>query len=275
MIHHFDHRFATIDGVDAWRALPDTERSNPLFEPLSRYWITAEEARRRINVKWRRDWVVGFRNICRSTDVRSVIAAAVPIGAIPNNMPLALPIDRSPLLFPAVLSSLVFDYALRQKLGGTTLNFFYLEQAPCVGPDQIGHFEFCGWEPRSAFLSRILELTYTSWGMRPFANDAGDSGPPFVWCDARRAVLRAEVDAAMFLVYGIHDRSDVEFIMGTFSVMNERDEREFGEERSRRLVLENYDAMARAIETGQPFVSTLDPPPGRGPRHPAREDVPA
>ena len=28
--------------------------------------------------------------------------------------------------------------------------------------------------------------------------------------------------------------------------------------------------MAKAIETGEPFVSKLDPPPGEGPRHPAR-----
>jgi hypothetical protein len=49
------------------------------------------------------------------------------------------------------------------------------------------------------------------------------------------------------------------------------DRERFGEERTRRLILENYEAMALAIETGEPFVSTLDPPPGAGPRHPARE----
>jgi hypothetical protein len=35
-------------------------------------------------------------------------------------------------------------------------------------------------------------------------------------------------------------------------------------------VLTEYDAMAKAAETGVPYTSPLDPPPGNGPRHPAR-----
>ena len=41
----------------------------------------------------------------------------------------------------------------------------------------------------------------------------------------------------------------------------------FGEFRTKRLILEAYDAMAEATVTGVPYVSPLDPPPGHGPRH--------
>lgn len=48
-----------------------------------------------------------------------------------------------------------------------------------------------------------------------------------------------------------------------------RDEARFGEYRTKRLILEIYDAMAKAIETGELYQTVLDPPPGKGPRHPA------
>ena len=39
------------------------------------------------------------------------------------------------------------------------------------------------------------------------------------------------------------------------------------------LILNVYDAMAEAIRTGVPYQTILDPPPGHGPRHPARENT--
>ena len=59
--------------------------------------------------------------------------------------------------------------------------------------------------------------------MEPFARDLGDSGPPFRWADERRALLRAELDAAYFHLYGI-DRDDAEYIMETFPIVKRHDE---------------------------------------------------
>ena len=110
------------------------------------------------------------------------------------------------------------------------------------------------------------ELIYTSWDMAPAALALGDDGPPFRWDTDRRAVLRAELDGAMFHLYGI-ERADVDYILGTFPIVNRNDVKQYGEERTRRLVLDAYDRIATAIETGEPFESALDPPPGQGPRH--------
>ena len=46
-----------------------------------------------------------------------------------------------------------------------------------------------------------------------------------------------------------------------------------GEYRTKRVILDIYDAMQRAIETGQPYHTLLDPPPAN-PRvaHPPRDE---
>ena len=44
----------------------------------------------------------------------------------------------------------------------------------------------------------------------------------------------------------------------------------YGSFRTKELILEVYDAMAEAMRTGVPYQTILDPPPGHGPRHPAR-----
>ncbi len=50
---------------------------------------------------------------------------------------------------------------------------------------------------------RVLELTYTSHAMAPFARDLGYEGPPFDWDEERRALLRAELDAFYARAYGL------------------------------------------------------------------------
>ncbi len=60
--------------------------------------------------------------------------------------------------------------------------------------------------------------------------------------------------------------------MDTFSIVKRRDEAAHGEYRTRRVILEIYDEMQQAIETGRPYQTLLDPPPA-DPRvaHPPRE----
>ena len=85
-------------------------------------------------------------------------------------------------------------------------------------------------------------------------------GPPFRWDPERRALLRAELDALMFRLYGI-ERDDVDYIMDTFPIVKRKDEAEFGEYRTKRLILERYDAMVDAEAAGREYETILDPPP--------------
>jgi hypothetical protein len=104
--------------------------------------------------------------------------------------------------------------------------------------------------------------------MEAFARDLGDGGSPFKWEERRRTLIRAELDAAYFHLYGL-EHDEVEHVMDSFDALRRREEKpqNFGEFRTQRLILERYDAMAEAARTGKPYQTILDPPPGQGPRH--------
>lgn len=181
-------------------------------------------------------------------------------------MPLLIS-DESPLL-QAALTSVACDYVLRQKLGGTNLTFNYFQQIPVPAIDALVIF-------KKFIAPRIIELAYTAYDMEPFARDLGDTGAPFRWDEERRAVIRAELDALFFHLYGI-SREDVEYILDTFPIVKRKDEAKYGTYRTKDLILAEYDRMAEAgmsLDTSMSrknYTSTLTPPPGHGPRHPAR-----
>ncbi|MEU2898993.1 hypothetical protein ABZ690_35355 [Streptomyces sp. NPDC006967] len=98
---------------------------------------------------------------------------------------------------------------------------------------------------------------------------ATDEGAPFPWNDGRRELLRGELDAALFHLYGL-SRTDVEYVLETFPVVKREDEAAHeGAYRTKDLILDVYDRMAQARATGGEYRTVLDPPPGEGPRHEA------
>lgn len=107
----------------------------------------------------------------------------------------------------------------------------------------------------------VIELIYTAWDLESFAQDVlSEIGPdswnqyfpdnllkqgrpyPFRWDEERRAVLRAELDALYAKLYGI-TKEELEYILTTFPVLEKNEVREFGEYRTRRLVLEAWGQM--------------------------------
>lgn len=97
--------------------------------------------------------------------------------------------------------------------------------------------------------------------LQPFANDCGFYEPPFRWDQERRFLIRCELDAAFFHLYGI-SRGDADYVLDTFPIVKRKDEERFGEYRTKRVILEIYDEMARAQQSGKPYQTRLDPPPG-------------
>ncbi|MEW6155344.1 MAG: DNA methyltransferase, partial [Actinomycetota bacterium] len=270
MVHHFDHRWATYDEAGAIRDVTAAEHADPHFVVQPRYWVPAPEVDTKLAHRWPHNWLLGFRDICRSTDERTMIAATAPRTAVGNKLPLLLAERHEPWLFGSALACLACDFGSRQKLGGTTMNFFIAEQLPVLPPSAFGATAPWSSETVAEWVRpRVLELTYTAWDMEPFARDLGDSGPPWRWDDERRAGLRAELDGAFFHLYGI-ERDDADYILSTFPIVHRNDQRDHGEHRTWRLVMDAYDRLAKSISTGQPFRSALDPPPGHGPRHPPR-----
>jgi len=84
--------------------------------------------------------------------------------------------------------------------------------------------------------------------------------PLFRWDEDRRFLLRCELDAAYFHLYGIA-REDVDYIMETFPIVKRKDEAQHKEYRTKRVILECYNAMKQAMASGMPYQMRLNPPP--------------
>jgi hypothetical protein len=84
-----------------------------------------------------------------------------------------------------------------------------------------------------------------------------------VWDVERRFLLRCELDAAFFHLYGV-GRDDVDYIMETFHVVRQDDLAAHGRYRTKEQILRVYDAMQRAVETGVAYETPLEPPPAHG-----------
>jgi hypothetical protein len=152
------------------------------------------------------------------------------------------------------------------------MNYFIVKQIACPGPDVFegaapwnNAVNLAGW-----VRPYVLELSYTSWRLKPYSTDLGDDGAPFHWAPERRSLLRADLDAGFLHIYGL-DRREAEHVLDSFNVVRKYDERDYGEYRTKRLVLEAYDRMAYAIANGgKGWRPLADPPAGQGPRHPNR-----
>lgn len=73
-------------------------------------------------------------------------------------------------------------------------------------------------------------------------------------------MTHAELEAVYFHLYGTV-QDDVDYIMETFPIVKRKDEQKFGEYRTKQVILEAYDAMAEAIQTGQAYQTIISLPP--------------
>ena len=178
--------------------------------------------------------------------------------------------DRAPLieftdadsatLLVSVMNSFALDFAARSSIGGTDLSFFIIRQLPIPDPDAFLEEVYPGVSYTEFIIPRTLELTYTSWEMQLYAEDLGYNGVPFLWDEGRRFLLRCELDAAFFHMYGL-DRDEVDYIMDTFPGVARDDNAAHGEYRTKRVILEIYDDMAYCMENGASYKTRLSPPP--------------
>jgi hypothetical protein len=195
-------------------------------------------------------WLVGWRDIALRSVERTVIATVIPRAAVGHTMPLFF-VGRDARQMAAKLgnwSALVLDYIARQKVGGTHLTHSYLKQFPILSPDAYTEADLAYIVPR------VLELTYTSHDLAPWAADLGHTGAPFSFNPERRAVLRAELDAYYARLYSL-TRDELRYILDpadthgpdypseTFRVLKNNEIKAHGEYRTRRLVLAAWDAL--------------------------------
>ncbi len=259
MVQAFDHRAARVavnpenrhrPGVPVPAALE--QHRDPDWSPEPQFWIPEADC------GWQPEtgWVLGFKEITATTNIRTVIAALLPAVGFGNKIPVLCPLftERREWLLAANLNSIPLDFVARQKVQGQTLNLFLLEQLPVVPPEA---YEAVRFGPKTAFeivREAVLELSYTANDLASFAEQLGyldASGrvrPPFVWNEDRRLRLRAKIDAVFFHLYGVSDRDEVRHIYSTFPLLERQEQQTFGSYRSRDLAL----AWGNALAAGRP-----------------------
>ena len=229
---------------------------------------------------------LGYREITNTTNARTVIAAILPFYGAGNKIPL-IRFDKSttPKFHACLLAdfnSIPHDVVCRMKLGGTTMNYFYKKQMPVLPPSAYHEVA------QNFIVPRVMALTYTATDMTEWAkalwndsslkmrlkmlqlNNKENEGitdekfvdrefsesflPPYIFDDAKRAVLRAELDAYYARLYGL-TRTELQYILDphsvmgedypseTFRVLKDNEIAKYGEYRTQRLVLEAWDRM--------------------------------
>ena len=242
MATFYDHRAADVvksptatqrQRQPRYLTADEKQSATRLALPLD--WVSENHVRERAGVN--RGWLLGLNNLTSATNERTTVCTALPVTAVGHSEPL-IKTSASPRLLLALLNSLVVDYIARQKVGGTNMTYSYLKQLPVLPPTVVQLHAY-------VIESTIVELVYTAWDMTGFADDIGHAGPPFRWDDERRSLLRAELDGLMFHLYGV-SRVDTQYILDTFPIVKRKDEQQHGEYRTKRLILDRYDAMTQA-----------------------------
>ena len=260
MVQMYDHRAAdvVVNTANLHRAaqqeaISQVEKASPTRLPKPQYFV------RRSDVQTTQpEWSLAFKDVTAPTNVRTMIAALLPLAGMGNTLPFLHPavngdaqqyVKHAPLLL-ANFNAFAFDFVARQKVQGQHLNWFVVEQLPVIAPER---FEASiGGQHIATFIhQQVLALTYTAHDMAPFARDMGDVDargevlPPFVWNEEDRRARMASLDALFFHLYGIN-ANDAAYMLDSFPIVREQDEKAFGRFRTKDDIL----AKLKTIEAG-------------------------
>jgi len=184
MIWHYDHRYGTYKGIDSRSntQLPtpdESQHANQNFLVQPYYWVPKEEVETRLG-NWKYNWLIGFRDVTNTTNERTAIFSIMPKNAISGKLPILFCQIEKLYMIPCFLAnwiSMVLDYVVRQKVGGVSLSMFIAKQICILPPSHYKLKDFI------YILPRVLELVYSSWDIKPFADD--------IWNEADEALKQA------------------------------------------------------------------------------------
>lgn len=258
MVQAYDHRAASIvvnlenlNRPAQPEPATDQQHADSSWSPNPQFWVSAKLSSWEMKSKW----AVSFKDVTAPTNVRTMIAAAVPRAGVGNTLPLIFSDDKNyaswaPILLTN-LNAIAFDYVARQKVQGQHLNWFIVEQLPVVPRVAYGR-SFGKKSAADIVKDDVLALTYTAHDMEPFARDMGYTGKPFKWDEADRARRRARLDALYFMLYFPSKtkeeiaalRDTAEYIFSSFPIVEREDLAAHGRYLSRDLCLAYINALA-------------------------------
>ena len=267
MMWYFDHRYGTYEGQTQKQAnqnvLPhvsEIQHSDPYYQIEPQYWVDADLVNTRLQDDHSAEYFYSWRDV--GPNSRTFVGTIVPKSAFVNKAP-NLFCDKEPIYFNclvSILSSIVVDYSLRQRTNMMKLNV--VEQIPILTPEQVEFkHKWLGKSYLNWVVNHMIELNYTNFELHPYALDLEYNTPPYIWNSERRAIIQSEIDAVIMHLYNL-DLEQVEWILDSFDTLCRFEEKELGEFRTKRLVLQEYDRISNAKESGIVYQSTLNPLPG-------------
>lgn len=276
MIWHYNHHYGTWptegERPNSINMPSLDELSNPNSHIMPWYWVPLSAVKDRqvkkdkdgnVVWEWKHKWLFAFRDIARGVDMRTFIIAPIPDAKGVGHTATLLYAERGCMpgaSLYGMMSSLIFDYCSRQKIGGTHASINYVKQFPVLTPDQIP--STTQWQ----IVKRVAELCYFNHDMDGWASELWDemneeqraelpqlgAQQPWIYDPERRAILQAELDAIFAHLYGLNTEDlryilDPEDVCGkgcineTFRVLKDNEIRQYGEYRTKRLVLEAWN----------------------------------
>lgn len=231
-------------------------------------------------------YIMGWRDITGAVNERTLLYTVLPFCGAGNTLQLthfdSSIKEKLRACFLGDMNSIVVDYCSKFKIGGNHMNLFVIKQIPILSPLKYSEKDI------EYIVPRVMALTYTAKDIAEWAKalwqdsslkmrlkmlqlnddrnvDITDEKfvdrdfteaflPPYIFDDAKRAVLRAELDAYYARLYGL-TRTELQYIlepqsvMGedypseTFRVLKDNEIAKYGEYRTQRLVLEAWDRM--------------------------------
>ena len=276
MIWHYNHHYGTWptegERPNSINMPSLDELSNPNSHIMPWYWVPLSAVKDRqvkkdkdgnVVWEWKHKWLFAFRDIARGVDMRTFIIAPIPDAKGVGHTATLLYAERGCMpgaSLYGMMSSLIFDYCSRQKIGGTHASINYVKQFPVLTPEQIP--SAMQWQ----IVKRVAELCYFNHDMDGWASELWDemneeqraelpqlgAQQPWIYNPERRAILQAELDAIFAHLYGLNTEDlryilDPEDVCGkgcineTFRVLKDNEIRQYGEYRTKRLVLEAWN----------------------------------
>jgi len=237
-----DSRYNHIADDGNGTACTAEEKSDPRFFPRTRYFVKESESKTFYTAKGgKREWVIAFRNVARSSDRRTFVTSCVRGLAYGHSAQLVLTED--PQYWLCVMPSHCLDFVSRTKLQGANFSFFILYQLPVPAPSKFK--ELPGLDTGDSCLEdsvirRLVKCVNYSYDMEPFVKDMGYEIEPRPWNEKERLDYVAQLDAIAAHLYGI-DFDDLKYIFTTFPIEKRDQEKEYGTYLSRDLALKYFE----------------------------------
>ena len=135
MIHHFDHQWATYERDGTVRDVTPEEKADPEFHVMPRYWVAEAEVDAKVpHGRWP---LLAWRRNARNTEARTFIATQLDKCAIGDSLFLASTAHSGVDHLARWVCSFAFDFVVRQKLNGSNMSFYLVEQFPVPSPVEL------------------------------------------------------------------------------------------------------------------------------------------